>query len=364
MRAMVSPSASADALLEKARRVARDVLAPNANTVDDSERVPHQNLRALAEEGLFALAVPTAHGGAGAPPRVLRRFHGILAEACGTTAFVSIQHATACTQITRSPSESLRARLLPRMARGDLMGAPAFSHLRRPGPPAVRVTEEPDALVFDGVAPWVTGWGAIGVITLGGTLPDGRFLHAALLIDETPGLKAWPPMRLATMSASATVSLTLSRARVRRDNLLLVQTPDEARAADVAATLNQVPCSLGVASAAATLLEGRAAEDPTVEPFARSLRAQIDTCWRDLETWADRPEDPAFPTSALAVRAHAIDLGVRATTAAIVATGGSALKRDRDAQRIYREAILYAVAPQTASLRHATLTRLLDTHRA
>ena len=364
MRAMVSPSASADALLEKARRVARDVLAPNANTVDDSERVPHQNLRALAEEGLFALAVPTAHGGAGAPPRVLRRFHGILAEACGTTAFVSIQHATACTQITRSPSESLRARLLPRMARGDLMGAPAFSHLRRPGPPAVRVTEEPDALVFDGVAPWVTGWGAIGLITLGGTLPDGRFLHAALVLDDTPGIKAWPPMRLATMSASATVSLTLSRARVPLDHLLFVTTPEEARAADAAGTLNQAACSLGAATAAASLLRARADEDPTVTPFAEALRAQIDACWSDLETWADRPDDPAFPASALAVRAHAIELGIRAATAAIVATGGTALKRDRDAQRIYREAALYAVAPQTSALRRATLTRLLEPHRA
>ena len=356
--------AQESALLDRARSVARDVLAPGAGAVDDSDRVPHANLRALAEAGLFGLAVPADHGGSGVSPRALRRFHGVLAEACGTTTFVAIQHSSACSRIAKSTSDTLRARLLPRMARGDLLGAPAFSHLRRPGPPAVHVVEDGDDLVFDGVAPWVTGWGAIGVITLGGTLPDGRFLHAALLIDETPGLKAWPPMRLATMSASATVSLTLSRARVRRDNLLLVQTPDEARAADVAATLNQVPCSLGVASAAATLLEGRATEDPTVEPFARSLRAQIDTCWRDLETWADRPEDPAFPTSALAVRAHAIDLGVRATTAAIVATGGSALKRDRDAQRIYREAILYAVAPQTASLRHATLTRLLDAHRA
>ena len=357
---MTAPSVSADALLEKARRIARDVLAPNANAADESERLPHQNLRALADEGLYGLAVPTAYGGAGVPPRVLRRFHGILAEACGTTAFVSIQHATACTQIAKSPSEALRARLLPKMARGDLMGAPAFSHLRRPGPPAVRVIEENGHLVFDGVAPWVTGWGAIGLVTLGGTLPDGRFLYAALVLDDTPGVKAWPPMRLATMSASATVSLTLSRARVPRDHELFVQTPEEARAADAAGTLNQAACSLGAATAAATLIRSRAGEDASLAPFADALSAEIETSWTDIETWAGRPEDPAFPASALATRAHAIDLGIRAATAAIVATGGTALKRDRDAQRIYREAALYAVAPQTAALRRATLTRLID----
>jgi alkylation response protein AidB-like acyl-CoA dehydrogenase len=96
--------------------------------------------------------------------------------------------------------------------------------------------------------------------------------------------------------------------------------------------------------------------------FSHALRHEIDDCWQDVETWTSRPEDPAFTDSALAVRAHCVDLGVRAAFSAIVATGGSALKRDRDAQRIYREAMLYAVAPQTSALRKATLTRLLGRH--
>ncbi len=350
------------AILERARAVAASVLGPRANAVDESDRVPHDNLRALAEAGLLGLAVPSEHGGHSAAVRTIRRFHGILAEACGTTAFVAIQHATACALVARSPSEALRLRLLPRMARGELLGAPAFSHLRRPGAPAVRVTEEGNDLVFDGVAPWITGWGLIGVVALGGTLSDGRYLYAAVSLDDTAGVSAWPPMRLAAMTASSTVSLTLSRARVPRDRLLFVQTPDEARAADAAGMLNQAPCSLGVAAAAAKLLDARAREDPSIAPFSTSLRGEIDRCWSDLETWTARHEEPSFAESALAVRAHCVDLGVRAAFSAIVATGGSALKKDRDAQRIYREAMLYAVAPQTSALRRATLARLLGRH--
>ncbi|MEZ4297055.1 MAG: acyl-CoA dehydrogenase family protein [Polyangiaceae bacterium] len=351
--------ASESAILERARTVAAAVLHPRAAATDASDRVPHENLTALAEAGLLALAVPEAHGGAGVPPRVLRRFHGLLAEACGTTAFVAIQHASASSLIARSPSEPLKARLLPRMARGERMGTPAFSHLRRSGPPAVRAVEDGDHLVFDGVAPWVTGWGAVQVIALGATLPDQRQVFAALLLDETPGVKAWPPMRLATMTASSTVSITFSNARIPRDRLLFIRTPDEARAADAAGTLNQAPCSLGAAAAAAKLIDTRAEDDPALAPVARALHAEIDTCWSDLETWADRPTDPTFHESALAVRAHCIELGVRAALAAIVATGGSALKSDRHAQRIYREAVLYSVAPQTTALRRATLARLI-----
>ena len=216
--------------------------------------------------------------------------------------------------------------------------------------------------MFDGVAPWISGWGTIGVVALGGALADGRYLYAALVLDETTGVSAWPPMRLAAMTASSTVSLTLSRARVPKDRVLLVQTKDEARAADAAGTLNQAPCSLGAAAAAAKLLDARAAEDPGMTQFAHALRHEIDTCWQDVETWTERKDEAAFTESALAVRAHCVDLGVRAAFSAIVATGGSALKRDRDAQRIYREAMLYAVAPQTSALRRATLTRLLGKH--
>lgn len=362
MRAMID--AAEGAILETARTVAQHAIAPRANAIDESDQVPHENLRVLGETGLLGLAVPKTYGGAGFSLRAMRRFHGILAEACGTTAFVAIQHATACGLIARSPSEALRERLLPAMTQGELLGAPAFSHLRRPGAPSVRVEETGDHFVFDGVAPWVTGWGAIGVMALGGTLPDGRFLYAALPLHETAGIKAWPPMRLSAMSASSTVSVTLSRARVPRDNCLFVQTPDEARAADAAGTLNQAPCSLGAASAAQKLLSARAVDDPSIATMARALQTEIEACWSDLETWADRPEDPTFHESALAVRAHCIELGVRAAFSAIVATGGTSLKRDRDAQRIYREAALYAVAPQTAALRKATLARILPRARA
>ena len=363
MRGMLATIDGAEgAILETVRAVAAHAIAPRANAVDESERVPQENLRVLADTGLLGLAIAKAYGGAGVSDRALRRFHGALAEACGTTAFVVIQHDTASSLVARSPSEALRDRLLPRMASGELLGSPAFSHLRRPGAPAVRVEEEGDFLVFDGVAPWVSGWGAIGLVALGGTLPDGRCLYAALMLDETPGVKAWPPMRLSAMSASATVSITLSRARVPRDRLLLVQTPDEARAADAAGTLNQAPCSLGAAAAASKLLAARVDDDPSLAGVARAFQVEIDGCWSDVETWAERKDDPTFHESALAVRAHCVDLGVRAAFAAIVATGGSALKRDRDAQRLYREAALYAVAPQTAALRRATLARLIHRH--
>ena len=142
--------------------------------------------------------------------------------------------------------------------------------------------------------------------------------------------------------------------------MLFIQSPEGARATDMRNVLNQAPCSLGAAAAAAKILSARAEEDRSLAPFAGMLRNGIDSAWRDVETWADSPDRPGFADSALSVRVHCINLGVRAAFSAVVATGGNALKRDRDAQRIYREAMTYAVAPQTAALKRATLARLLE----
>ena len=48
-------------------------------------------------------------------------------------------------------------------------------------------------------------------------------------------------------------------------------------------------------------------------------------------------------------------LGVRAALAAVTARGGAANRRDHPAQRLYREAMLYALTQQTPELQRAIL---------
>ena len=52
------------AVLEQTRRVADDVIAPNAAGYDESSEFPWKNVEVLREIGLNAIFVPTAYGGA------------------------------------------------------------------------------------------------------------------------------------------------------------------------------------------------------------------------------------------------------------------------------------------------------------
>ena len=62
------------ALVEKARQIGDDVIAPHAAEVDRESRFPDEAMQALGEAGLLGLTVPAEYGGLGRACARLRRF--------------------------------------------------------------------------------------------------------------------------------------------------------------------------------------------------------------------------------------------------------------------------------------------------
>jgi alkylation response protein AidB-like acyl-CoA dehydrogenase len=354
-----------EALLERARAIAVELLAPAAEATDQAELLPAGHLDRLAVAGLLGLAIPVEYGGRGAPRPVVREYQEILAAACGVTTFVQMQHVSAGGLIAGGENEALKRELLPLMAAGARRCSLAFSHLRRPGPPMVRAARDGDAWTFDGVAPWLTGWGRMDEVVLAGTLADGRFLYVVAPLAESEGLRASPPMRLCAMSASGTVSLTLQGFRVPADRYLKTVTPEQMRANDLAAALGPTAFSLGVARAAAASVAalGDQRGSAALQEAAAALVAEVTAAREDVDRWAERVDSPSYAAEAFRVRAWCIELGVRAAHAAAVAAGGSANRLDHPAQRRYREALAYTLLAQTRDVQAATLARATLTSR-
>jgi hypothetical protein len=86
-------TAPAEAVLAAARRLADDVLFPDATRVDRLDVLPAAHLDALAAEGLFGAPAPREAGGLGLD---LRELSAVVEEevagGCLATAFVWIQH--------------------------------------------------------------------------------------------------------------------------------------------------------------------------------------------------------------------------------------------------------------------------------
>ncbi|MCS6800595.1 MAG: acyl-CoA dehydrogenase family protein [Chloroflexota bacterium] len=337
-------------------RLAAAVFAEQAAETDRAERVPRAHFELLRDHGLLGLVIPERYGGLGAGATVVRDFLEILAAACGTTAFTVMQHVLGVNQIVGGENEALREEWLPRYARGERFCGVAYSHVRRPGPPTLRVERQRDALVFRGEAPWFTGWGIMDDVVLAGTLPDGRYLFALVPL-HAPGLSASAPLRLAAASASSTVFLFCDDLRVSLDRHVRTLTPAELAERDQRALLRYTALPLGVAAAASALLRQLNAtrDDPAIAELANAIESECAAIREAADYWEPRFGEPAYLENAYRLRVWAIEAGMRAAHGAAMATGGTANLLTNPAQRLVREALLFSLNAQTADLRRAEL---------
>jgi alkylation response protein AidB-like acyl-CoA dehydrogenase len=315
--------------IERARRIADDVLFPAALEVDATGVIPAGHLDLLAEEGFYALAAPPGMPDA---PRVVET----LAGGCLATTFVWMQHHGAVRAVADSELPDLIEEWLEPLCRGELRAGVALGALR-PGPPSVRATAVDGGYRLDGASPWVTGWGMIDVLHAAARDESETAIWA--LVDAVLGpTLSVRPLELAAVDASATVEVRFDGHFVPAERVTGRLPYAEWGARDTAGLRMNGSFALGVAGRATRLLG------------ASPLDAELDACRATL--------DAATPEDLPAARAAASELAMRATTTLAVASGARAVLRDHHAQRLVREAMFLLVFGSRPPIRSALLDLL------
>ncbi|MER6693279.1 acyl-CoA dehydrogenase family protein [Streptomyces minutiscleroticus] len=341
-------------LVDRARRLAAEVLAPHAERVD-REGLPAGHVAAVKRSGLLGASAPVAHGGTAAPAAVRREIAEILAGACCSTWFLETQHHTPVRLLSEAPAP-VRDRLLRPLAEGELLAGVAYAHLRAHPRVRVRASRARGGWRFEGRVPWYTGWGLNDVMLLAGVTDDGEALFAAVEAREQTGLRPSPPMRLAALTATRTVSVELTGLKVPDDAVVLRLPYERWAAADRPRNTNAAPAVFGIARAALGVLEE--CGDRDAARTARALRTRLDRVRRQAYALADHPVPHEHVAERLALKTRAYDLMRAATTAAVVAGGGRSLDLGSRAQRLAREGLFLLVQGQTADVREAHLGSL------
>ncbi|WP_328504406.1 acyl-CoA/acyl-ACP dehydrogenase [Streptomyces sp. NBC_00457] len=339
-------------LVTRARQLAAEVLAPEAERVD-REGMPVSHIEAVKRSGLLGVSAPEQYGGSAAPAAVAREIAEILAGACCSTWFVQTQHYTPVKLLADSRLP-VRERLLSPLATGELLAGIAYAHVRAFPRIPVRATAEHGGWRFDGTVPWYTGWGLNDVMLLAGVTDTGEVVFAFTEAREQPGLCPSDPMRLAALTAARTVSLRLTGLWLP-DEAVVLRTPHEKFAQiDLPRAANTNPAVFGITDAALALLDA----DTEAKETASALRARLDEVRAQAYALADHPVPHEHIEERLALKTRAYDLMRAATTAAIVAGGGRAMDLRSPAQRLAREGMFLLVQGQTAGVRRAHLDRL------
>lgn len=214
------------ALQDMARRWATEHIAPNARQWDHDADIPRQLVAKLADLGFLGIFIPTEYDGCGFGDLAASVIMEEIARRCGATALMLDAHnALCCAHLLLAANEEQKRKFLPKLAKGEFLGAWALSE---PGcgsdAAALQATAvlDGDCWVLNGSKHWITnGYYAAVYIVTARTTPEGgaKGISAFIVERDTPGLIIGKKEDKLGMRGSDTVGLTFDAMRIPKENL-------------------------------------------------------------------------------------------------------------------------------------------------
>lgn len=214
------------AVLEAFRRFAAKGVDPAK--IDRDAAIGPEVLTGLRELGLMGLLVPKAHGGAGMKMTAYARAIQEIATTDGALAMTVAAHGSlAVRAITLFGSEELKARWLPRLAKGELVGAFALAEVGAGSDAAsiqTRAELVGDHYVLSGEKAWVTNGGMADVfVVFARTSPADEGAKpklTAFLVERGEGVTTGPNEEKLGVRGVSTTAVTLDHVIVPKSQVL------------------------------------------------------------------------------------------------------------------------------------------------
>jgi alkylation response protein AidB-like acyl-CoA dehydrogenase len=213
-------------VMELARSIARDKIAPVAAHHDETETYPEEPMRLLAQQGLMGIWLPEAYGGSDMGALAVALVAEEIAWACAATATNWGATPLGGYPILLAGTEAQKRRYLPRIAAGELLAAYSLSEPDAGSDAAsLRTTavRRGDRYVLNGTKLWCSNGSHAGVITLFATVDSSRGpkgITAFLVEPGFPGFAVGKQERKMGIRASPTVALHLQDCEVPAENRL------------------------------------------------------------------------------------------------------------------------------------------------
>lgn len=349
-------------LLEQVEQFLFDWVRPRAQAMDVSLKALKEGLGELANRGLLGLRADPEFGGRGFPDAAFRRFQETIARCSGALAFVQTQHQSAVSFLNRSANEALKRRLLPKWCSGERMSGIAFSQLRKAGAPVLSAKHGEGGWVLNGKMPWVTGYGIFQDCVVAAYTKDQRTWFGVVQLADSDSLVFSPVMRLASMEVGQTVSAEVRECFVPEEDVLYLKEGNWIHNNDMLNIALQSPFALGCAAAGIDVMRSvyQKKRIEAITQAADVLEEELNRCRDEAYAAMEGKDDSARSLNA---RAWAIELAARCAHAAVVASSGQGNSVDHPAQRVYREALVFAVLAQTKPILEASLERVIQKER-
>lgn len=363
-------------LLAENERLAKELLACRADEVDRARCFPRQNIQELGRSGLLGLMVPLEYGGAGAGITEMAQALERMAQACPSTAMVTLMHYCGTAVIAAKGSGTLKGSVLPAVAHGEHLTTLAFSEAGSGGHfymPVSEVRRNGHGLRLTAHKTFVTSAGEADgyvVSTRRAAASGPTDLDLYLVPKATKGLEVEKPFEGLGLAGNASAPMKLEDVGLDDGKRLGSEGSGFQTMMEVVLPHFQVgvaAVSLGIATAAFQAAsehvrarkyehaDGAAlAAIPRVQFLAaemalelRSTRAYLNETVRRIAAG-----DPETMLDVLGVKARAAEAALAVASRAMTLGGGAAFGRRGGLERMFRDAQAASVmAPTTDVLK-------------
>ncbi len=380
-------TAAQTALQDRARKLARDVVAPKAAETDRTEAYPWATVEALTAAGFMGMTIPKALGGQGLGVLEAVLVVEELARVCGVSARIAVEgNLGALGAIMAYGTEAQK-----RLAAGFVLAGDK---------PAICITEpeagsaatemrttarrQGDTYVLDGSKTWITGGGISKLYLIFARVLDatgreqgiGGFIAVA---GEHPGLEVGRRLPAMGLRGLPETEIRFARLTLPADRLLMppdglqngfralmrAYNSQRTGAAAVALGIAQGAFDLALTHVAERRQFGRPlAEFQGLQWMLADMSVQLEAArllvhQAAASATADRH---GFPDMAAAARAKlfAAEMAQKVTNDALQLFGASGYGRDLPLERMVRDARMFTIGGGTAQiLRNQLAGRLL-----
>lgn len=363
-----------------AREFATKELEPKAAAIDESGEFPRDSIRKMAELGLLGMTIPEKYGGTGFDFLSLAIAIEEISRGCGSTGvIVAVHNSLAAWPIVNWGNEAQKAKYLPRMATGELLGAFGLTEPNcgsDPGSMESTARLVGDHYVLNGAKRFITNAGEADVfIVFARTDPAAghRGISAFVVEKGFPGFSLGNHENLLGLRATANCELIFEDCQVPQENLLgatgngfkiAMGTLDVSRI-DIGAQ------AVGIAQAA---LDKSLAYSKERKQFGKAI-CEFEMIQAKLSEMATRIQAarllvynaayqkdsgrPRFSMESAMAKLYAAETAVAVTKEAVQIFGGYGYTKDYPVERLYRDAKCMEIYEGTSEIQRIVIARAL-----
>ena len=363
------------------RAMARDwalaEVAPVIHGFDEAHEFPHEILKSLGKTGLLGALVPEEYGGAALDYVSYALAVEELNRVDASVGITMWAHNSLCTNhIVLFGSKDQKAAYLPRLARGEALGAWGLTESGSGSDAAAmqsRAVPDGSRFVLNGGKAFITNASVAELaVVMAVTDParGNKGISAFVLERGMPGFSAGRPYRKLGLHASNTAELVFDNVAVPGANLLgglnmgFVNTMQVLEGGRIAMAAMAVGIAQAALDQALVYMKQRRAFGKTLAEFngLQGMIADIGTeveAARLLTLRAAALKDAGRPakTAASMAKVFASEVAMKAATKALQIHGGAGYITEFPIERIFRDAKLTEIGEGTSEVQRMVIAR-------